>query len=524
LIRRLLLTVALLTAAAAAAPANDADCLVVCPTEFRGALQGWLDHRRGEGLRVAVVDSGPTPEAVRAELERGGLGATTRFIVLVGDCRLSESAEADPRRDVPTQYRRPGPSANFGTTETLAGDAPYGDLDGDGVPEVAVGRLPVDTPAELRDWVEKIRAYESSLDFGPWRDRVQITAGVGGFGFLADKAIESATRSILTSTLPAAVRLAVTYASPTSPFYPGALDFFPATLRRYREGGMFWVYMGHGRVTELDRVPGPGGSRRPVLSEADLPLLERPAESAPIAVLLACYTGAFDARVDCLAERMVKAPGGPIAVLAGSRVTMPYGNAIAAQGLIHAVYQQRCPRLGSAWLAAQRELATEPQRGTPLARRRQLVDLLARALSPDAEALPEERIEHIHLYNLLGDPTLKLRHPSSFPLQVPSGVAQGEPIAIRGTAPHAGRLTVSLCHLPGSVPIDQRLSQSERYEQANCLDITQAEIPAHDGGAFVLEVTPPAELLGRVRVMVRVEGEAGWARAAAPLLIRPAAE
>ena len=38
---------------------------------------------------------------------------------------------------------------------SLASDAPYGDLDDDGVPDVAVGRLPVDTPQELIEWTER---------------------------------------------------------------------------------------------------------------------------------------------------------------------------------------------------------------------------------------------------------------------------------------------------------------------------------------------------------------------------------
>ena len=258
-----------------------------------------------------------------------------------------------------------------------------------------------------------------------------------------------------------------------------------------------------------------------MLDSQDVTLLERPASAAPIALLLACYTGAYDARVDCLAERMVKAEGGPIAVLAGSRVTMPYGNAVAAQGLIHAVYQQRSPTLGAAWLAAQQELATASSDSPALAKRRQLVDLLASILSPDSELLPGERLEHARIYNLLGDPLLRIRHPEPLQLEVPRVVEQGAAFQIRGTSPCSGKLHVTLCHLPGAVPIDAELSQSERYEQANCLDITSHEIPAHNGGEFELRVDVPPELVGRVRVIARVENKDGWATAASSLLIRP---
>ncbi len=50
--------------------------------------------------------------------------------------------------------------------------------------------------------------------------------------------------------------------------------------------------------------------------------------AAPIAIMLACYTAAFDQPQDCLAEQMLKAEGGPVAVYGGSRVTMPYAMSV----------------------------------------------------------------------------------------------------------------------------------------------------------------------------------------------------
>lgn len=511
----LLLAVQVLPAASAA------DCLVVCPDQFRTAIKPWVDYRQRQGISVRLVDSAADAATVKRSLLAASLSERTQFVVLVGDCRLTAAEQADPSLEVPTFYRATGPAAKYGSTATLPSDASYTDLNGDGVPQVAVGRMPVDTADQLTNWIDRIIAYETSENFDRWRDRVQITAGIGGFGMLADAAIESATRSVLTSTLPDAVSLAVTYASPRSPFNPGAIDFFPATLRRYREGGAFWVYMGHGNITALDRVPGPNGTRRPVLTCEDLDLLEVAPGSAPIGLLLACYTGAFDASVDCLAEQMVQCPGGPIAVLASSRVSMPYGNALIAQGLIHACYQQRVERLGTAWLIAQQEVAEDGRQNAELAQRRRLVDLLATALSPDAEQLPAERVEHIHLYNLLGDPTLRLQHPQAIVLDVPSGLSRGEKLVVRGVAPHGGKLTVSLCHFPGSVPTSPGLSPSERYEQANCVDVLQTEIEDHAGGNFELALVPPAGLSGRFRVVARVQGTGGWSTGAATLLLRP---
>lgn len=497
------------------------NCLVVCPTDFRESIKPWVDYRSKQGIVVRLVESGRSAADVKRQLVESGLGEKTAAVLLVGDCVITSAYDADPRKQVPTHYRQPGPTAKFGTTASLAGDAPYGDLDGDGVPEVSVGRLPVDTPKQLSDVISRIIAYETSSDFGDWRDTIQITAGVGGFGFLADAAIESATRSVLTTTVPNSTRFSVTYCSPSSDFNPGPNDFFPCVLRRYKEGGLFWVYLGHGQITELDRVPGPGGSRRPVLDRDDVALLERPASAAPIAVMLACYTGAFDATVDSLAEQMVLAEGGPIAVLAGSRVTMPYGNAIAAQGLINAVYEQKAAWLGQAWLTAQRELATDASQSPDLAKRRKMVDMLATAVSPSADLLPEERLEHVHLYNLFGDPLLMLRHPGEVVLDIPRSVVSGQPIMIRGIAPHAGDLSVSVRHLPGNAPIDRTASRIEQYEQANDGQVAQLLVENQSSGPFQATMVMPENIKGPVHVIARIQNHVQWSIGAQRLLVRP---
>lgn len=496
-------------------------CYVVCPPAFREALKSWIDYREQQGFEITVVSPEPSANQTKKSLLTAGLDASSAAVLLVGDCRITAAESVDVSKETPTFYRTPGPTAKWGTTATLAGDAPFGDIDGDAIPDVPVGRLSVDSPGQLAGIVKRVMEYENSSDFGEWRDTVQITAGVGGFGMLADAAIESATRSVLTTAVPPSTRLSVTYCSPTSDFNPGPNDFFQSVLRRYQQGGAFWVYLGHGNVTELDRVPGPGGSKRSVLASDDVSLLESPASSAPIAVMLACYTGAFDATVDCLAEQMLFAEGGPIAVLAGSRVTMPYGNSIAAQGLINSFYNAKTENLGTAWLQAQRELATDAKDDLEIAERRKLVDLLATAVSPAADQLPDERLEHLHLYNLLGDPLLKLTHPGEVKLEVPRSIVAGTPLTIRGEVPQDGELTVAVRHLPGNVPIDRELSQVERYEQANQGEIASVRIEQLTTGPFETTIVLPADIKGPVYVVARIKSDNQWSVGAERILVRP---
>jgi hypothetical protein len=60
-------------------------------------------------------------------------------------------------------------------------------------------------------------------------------------------------------------------------------------------------------------------------------------------VLIACYTGAIDARDDSLAEELVLDEQGPIAAIAATRVTMPYGNTVLGCELLRAAFTDRLP-------------------------------------------------------------------------------------------------------------------------------------------------------------------------------------
>src|SRR6056297_2217119 len=110
------------------------------------------------------------------------------------------------------------------------------------MPEAVVGRLPVDDPQQLARLVERILAYEQSDDFGPWRNQVQLVGGVGGFGPLIDTAIESVTRTLVTSVLPSSIRTHVSYASPGHRFCPDCDSFTDAIVSNYARGSRFWVY------------------------------------------------------------------------------------------------------------------------------------------------------------------------------------------------------------------------------------------------------------------------------------------
>lgn len=483
-----------------------ADVLVVCPDQFRIPLQPWLAHRQADGLSVKVIDSQRDSETLRRKI-RDAADDQTEYVVLVGDAPVI-GAPCNTTRQVPIHYATAEVTAAWGSTPTLATDLFYGDFDQDEIPDAVVGRLPVDEPKQLQRLIQRIIAHEQSNDFGAWRGEVQLTGGVGGFGFVADMALESVARTMVTSVLPAATRTRVVYASPGHAFYPNDRPFTEAVLDRYKRGSRFWVYAGHGRVTALDRVPATSQGI-PVLDQRSVQKLTRPSGGSPIALMLACYTGAIDASEDSLAEEMVLCEGGPIAVFAGSRVTMPYGNATAAIGLIKGVFEQELPRLGDAWLSTLRSMhadQTEDQ-----SKCRMMVDALAGLISPAGTSLVGERREHMRLYNLIGDPTLRLHHPQVVGLKVAPGYEEGEPIRLDLTSPISGQLKLSFDRPLGAVR-DGDPNQTTVASLVSDVKADTASSPL---------VRLPKDVTGPIVVRAIVSGQKAWATAAAKTIVRP---
>lgn len=494
--------------------------LVVCPDQFRESITPWVQYRRQQGFDVRVIGSSAAADQLRRQIQLSvnsqGIAETLRYLVLVGDAPVI-GTPADATKQIPMHYVPTTVSARFGSTPSLATDSPYADLDGDGGSDVAMGRIPVDDAAQLEAFVGRIKAYESSRDFSVWRQRVQLVGGVGGFGFLADSAIESVTRMMVTASLPVPVRTSVAYGSPGHLFYPQD-RFTDSITSRYQQGCRFWVYAGHGMVDRLDNVPaGPSGV--PVLDGNSIRHLKCDPSNAPIAVLLCCFTGAIDAAVDSFAERMLLHDCGPIAVIAGNRVTMPYGNASLTLGLIDAIYGQGpgtsepARRLGDAWLSAVQTLEREEQRER--GQLQVMIDTVATLVSPAGTKLADERSEHASLYALLGDPLLQLHPPATVDVKTETGFDYGSPVTVSVTSPIDGECVVMLDH-----PLGEQRSKG-RATDPN--EITLAEISESIRAGETRQFTIPLEddRSGALLIRVHVAGDDTWAAGGTKTNIRP---
>ena len=389
-----------------ASPATAQTAVVVCPPAFDQSIDRWWQHRTASGWTLSKVRRVPAAGSFDA-------------VVIVGmPPPITEMIDRQIQAD--TGYVATPALQRFGSPPTAASDWAIGQQLGG----AAVGRLPATDPSQLADYLDRLITCETRPDIGPWRSQLQLTAGIGGFGPVADAAIEEVTRSMLTDALPPQIDAKIAYAAAGHPMCPPG-PFAGAVADRYAAGCGVWVYAGHGNV---DGLSVHGRRDEPIfetleaqalVGRTDLvayPLLSQtsaadwrpPTHRPPLALLLACYTGAIDAPGGCVAASFWQSPGGPDAVIASTRMTMPYGNARVALALLRAYYQSDAATLGEAFAQAMRMAsgpAATPTGGT--------IDLVARIISPGGHHLEAERTEHARTYVLLGDPTAPIIRPES---------------------------------------------------------------------------------------------------------------
>lgn len=522
--------------------------VLVRPAAWAGSLAQWKEYRSNE-YQFVEVDSNSNANQLRSRIAESidQCVSPAVAILLCGDAAL-EIAPNQWRGLTPGVVQKTQIQLGELTTKELCTDAPYADIDQDGCPDLAIGRLPAKTPEELERMLRRSKDYES-IRPGPWNDMVHVTAGVGGFGFLADAAIETVTRRFLTEGIPSYFRMNVTVASCTSTYCPNPFKLREAYIDRINQGGLFWVYIGHGQVDQLDHFQV-DRSWLPIGQPSDASSFacrNRP----PIALMLACFTGAFDARVDCFSEHLIAQPEGPIAVISGSRVTMPYGLSQLSSELLNGCFRDRIPTLGELLLQAKRRVwiddeasgqesnsvasessSDSPSEGFDIRKRyRKIVTEMAQALNPSQHDLILERREHVRLMNLLGDPLLKIPYPSPIQLEVPERAISGERLKVAGHSGVAGKLVVELALVRDRVPDgvaavrNYRGTQEDHdrmeknYQACNELRVDRQERVVGPG-EFEIELTVPANASGRHIVSAYVYGEREWSAGSQKLVIR----
>jgi hypothetical protein len=338
---------------------NAADLVMITTAELMNALQPLKQARQAEGYKVAVVDV----EDIYDEFNSGNKSVTAikdflsyaktnwrlapHFVLFAGD------ASYDPRNYLGfgENDRVPSKSVDATYIESVS-DGWFADFNNDGVPEMAIGRLPVRTADELTGVVDKLVKFKASKTADA---AVLISGKNDGYNF--DQA-----SALVKDVLPSDIKIEEVKRSESDTEIAKAQTHDAIT-----NGVKIVNYFGHGSINLVQDN---------LMTSEDAEGMTN--DSLPVMVMMTCLTGYFqDASLDSIAESWLKARHGAIAVWASSGLTIPTGQTQMAQEFYKQIFRQKGGiTLGDATLKAKSVTTDNDVRRT---------------------------------FNLFGDPTMKMR-------------------------------------------------------------------------------------------------------------------
>jgi hypothetical protein len=297
---------------------GSADLLIISNSAFIQAASGLVPVRQRDGINAVVVDVEDVydefnfgvrgPEAIRAFLKNTLQWKTKpRWVLLVGDASIDPrnymgmgAYDFLPTKLIPTYYLK------------TACDDWIADVNGDGVPDFAIGRIPARTPEDAALMFNKIIARGTPS--GAWANTVLSVADrPEGYDF-------AASADAADSFVPHSMTLQnIRFAQSTD------------VITALNQGQLLVDYVGHGTV-DLWGIDG-------VFNSSDAAALTN-GNRLPFVVAMNCLNGYFhDLFSYSMAEALLEAPnGGAVAVWASTTLTEPDGQAVMNRELLSQLF------------------------------------------------------------------------------------------------------------------------------------------------------------------------------------------
>jgi hypothetical protein len=430
---------------ALAARGADRDYLIVSPKAWTAALEPLIRLRTADGYRVTVLTTDALAgedRRVSSSLLRARIAKDRPAVVLlVGD--TPASMEPGPMRAVAVPTCTVEGSSYGGHTQ-VATDVAYTVFrkatdeptrEASHVPAIQIGRLSVKSRDALEKVVARIVTAQKPADLGPWRRRIHLIGSAPNYSKRIDALIDRLATQVIDQVIPPQYTISMTYGRASSLYCWPPPRFADQAVRRFNEGCLIYGFLGHATFQRTARVRDPLLKKRfPVLDAEVVRRFAAPAGTATVCLLVTCDTGRLDDGSDCLAEMLFRQDRGPVAVIASSRFSLPYGNAVFGKQFVEAVCTHHKPTVGEAMLHAQRTLLARPD---PNDRLRKLIDDTAKELR-ESLVRPAERIKHVYLYHLFGDPAMPIPHPPQrLVVQATGDAAPGAALNVTARSPAA---------------------------------------------------------------------------------------
>jgi hypothetical protein len=327
------------------------DMVMISHKNFLESLRVLKSLRESQGLKVALIDvedlydefnfGVKSPEAIKdfLALARSHWKKPLRYVLLVGDASFDPRnyygyGEVDylPTKLIDTRYQE------------TASDDWFVDFDNNGLPEMAIGRLPVNTMEEANTVVAKIISYER---YGAMREALLVADRVDKEG---DFDFELASEEVA-GLLPHSLSVRKIYRADFGSDEQARVQLLSAIGL----GPLLVNFMGHGSV-EVWRGDLLDADAADGLVNSGLPFF----------LSMTCLNGFFqDPYGDSLAEALLKAnSGGALAVWTSSGMTLPGEQVMMNKEFVRLLFSGEGLTIGEAAMGAKAATSDQDVRRT----------------------------------------------------------------------------------------------------------------------------------------------------------------
>ncbi len=329
-------------------PTNGADYIIIAHRETWNAASQLAAYRAGQGYRVALVDVQDVYDefnggVLSAEAIRDFLAYTYYhwqrpapvYVLLMGDGTydFKNFEGTNTPTLIPPLLRMVDPFLGETATDnryvTLSGDDP--------LPDMLIGRMPVNNETEAHIMVEKTITYETNLPPGDWIRHIVFIADnadqAGDFAVLSDR--------VANELVPEHYQVEKIYLGKN---YTNIMEARAAIKAAYDRGAFLFNYVGHATI--------PWWAAEVLFSTQTVPLLEN-GTRMPVMLPMTCLEGYFHAAgFSALGETVVRAAGrGAVASWSPSGLGVAHGHDFMHRGFYRALFHEDIRTLGATAIA-----------------------------------------------------------------------------------------------------------------------------------------------------------------------------
>ncbi|MEO0070650.1 MAG: C25 family cysteine peptidase [candidate division WOR-3 bacterium] len=339
-----------------------ADYYIICPREFLPVARLFAQHREGNiaGISNARVKAVPLDEiyddyAFGME-EPGAIKAFFAakrpvYGLFVGDATYDykDNLRLGKTLGVPSYQIGFDLDYEVYNEHVLALEAWYADFEGVGSsPDMILARITSRTPQEFRQFLEKIRRYETQ-ELGLWAKRFLLLGDDEYKGSPEPEKREGFVHILgcegiaaLSGNLLDVVKVYLTeYPFEAVKSKPKAAA---ELLRQLNLGALLWCFFGHGAGFQL--------CHERAFNIEDVPKVKNGGRN-PLAFFGSCGVGRFeDTRYQAIAEELVRSEEGCIASIGASKATYSSSNETFARTLFSRLLQEKNAPIGPAFYQA----------------------------------------------------------------------------------------------------------------------------------------------------------------------------